>query len=212
MVGRFFVRRGRPAPEPAGGRGPCLGLGCPCPSRPRPVARAPASSLGGRLRRGPPPGPLAVGASPRPSRTGSRAASLAYLWPCSFAASHPHRLATSQPRGLAASNPLTAGGLAASFRQCRETLGDIKSQREGSGGPGGATTQRRNAQQHCAEQIMIMAGIASRRSFGSQKSRARTSLLLQPYGLTPYAVPLCCGCVASRRLCSCAALFAAVFL
>ena len=64
---------------------------------------------------------------------------------------------------------------------------------------------------HCAEQIMIMAGIAHGRGFTSQKPRARTSLLLQPYGLISYALSLCCGRTALRRLFPRAGLLAALF-
>ena len=71
--------------------------------------------------------PRVLPASQPPWLTGRLAASqppsLATSQPCGLAA---HRLATSQLRGLPASHPpriRTAGGLAASFRQCRETLG-----------------------------------------------------------------------------------------
>ena len=88
----------------------------------------------------------------------------------------------------------------------------MKSQREGSGGPGGATTQRRNAQQHCAEQIMIMAGIAHGRSFYLSKiSRADFVVItaLWTYSLRFVAVLQLHSFAAAL---SRAALFAAVLL
>ena len=78
----------------------------------------------------------------------------------------------------------------------------MKSQREGSGGPGGATTQRRNAQQHGAEQIMIMGGIASSHDRLLKELRPLKKLargLRCYYSLTDLLLTLC-RCVAAAWL------------
>ena len=174
-----------------------------------PCARLYPTALGNRPAITPAYSRSLVASQPRSLACGF-AASQPRVRPRNLAASQPHSdleatlvtskprgLAASQPRGLAASNPLTAGGLAASFRQCRETLGDMKSQREGSGGPGGATPQRRNAQQHCAEQIMIMkiARITHGRSFDLSKNLRADLVVIT--ALRPYS--LRCAAVLRRR-------------